>query len=116
MTIKKAIANISRQFFCDNQVYRYRGKRITDMDDDEVVQKCHWFCENHNLSDEWQIYVNKALSEYYFCPYLEEYISYDVCYDLQMIVGGYIKSSALPEKKIDKEKCAEHCFTCKYSL
>lgn len=51
-----------------------------------------------------------------YCSYLNENIEDGMCYDLQMIGNSYIKESALPELKIDKEKLNEQCSKCKYCL
>ena len=116
MKIRNLLADISRQFLREKKVYRYRTKKVTDMTDDEVISNCHFFCEENNLRDEWNVYREKAESEYRYCSYLEEYIDDGLCCDLQMITSNYIKASALPEINIDKEKCAKCCFECKFSL
>lgn len=51
-----------------------------------------------------------------YCSYLQENIEDGMCYDLQMIGDSYIKDSALPEIKINKEELNEHCSRCKYCL
>lgn len=51
-----------------------------------------------------------------YCSYLNENIEEGMCYDLQMVGDSYIKESALPEIKIDKEKLNEHCSNCEYCL
>ena len=48
-----------------------------------------------------------------FCPYLREYIDEGCCYDLQMILDGYIKNSALPGIKVDKTQLSKQCQNCK---
>lgn len=116
MKIRNLLADISRQFLREKKVYRYRTKKVTDMTDDEVISNCHFFCEENNLRDEWNVYREKAESEYYYCSYLQEYVDAGLCYDIQMIAGKLIKQSALPEIKIDKEKCAKCCAECEYSL
>lgn len=108
------LADISRQFLKDNKVYRYRTKKVDDMTDDEVVQNCHFYYERNNLHDEWLAYREKREAEHRYCSYLQEYIDEGLCTDLQMITGDYIKSTALPEIKIDKEKCTECCEKCIY--
>ena len=102
MKPEKLLAVISRQFFIENNVIRYHMQKIEDMTDDEVIQKCHLYCEHNNLTEEWNAFRNKSESEYRYCDYLEEYIDESLCYDMQMITEHYIKSSALPEIKIDK--------------
>ena len=91
-------------------------KKIADMDDDEIIQKCHWFYEENNLAAEWRDFRKKAESEYRFCSYLEEYIEEGLCYDLQLIAENCTKASALHEINVDTEKCAKCCYECKYSL
>ncbi len=116
MKIRNLLADISRQFLMDKKVYRYRTKKVADMTDDEVISNCHYFYEENNLRNEWNAYREKVESEYYYCSYLQEYIDAGLCYDMQMIANKLIKPSALPETKIDKEKCTEHCLKCEYSL
>jgi len=115
MKVKNVLAEISRDFLKSKNVTRYRMKKISDMDDDEVVQKCHWYCEDHHLMSEWWKFRGKAESHYRFCPYLKGSIDNEICYDMQMIAHGYIKQSALPEIKIDSEECAKCCFDCRYN-
>ena len=47
------LADISREFLKIHKVHRYRMKKIQDMDDDEVIQKCHWYYEENHLIEEW---------------------------------------------------------------
>ena len=49
-----------------------------------------------------------------YCPYLERYIDEGLCYDMQMILDGYIKKPALPEIRIDKLQLSECCSKCNY--
>jgi len=48
-----------------------------------------------------------------YCPYLKEYIDEGSCLDLQLIGGGYIKASALPEMQIDKAQASRCCKKCR---
>lgn len=91
-------------------------KKVANMTDDEVISNCHFYCEENNSISEWNEFREEAESGYRYCSYLGEYIDEGLCYDLQMITGNHIKPSALLEIKIDKEKCANCCFECKYSL
>ena len=116
MTQIELLADISRQFLRKQKIYKYRMKKISEMSDDEVISRCHWFCEENNLIDKWNAYREQAESEYRYCSYLDEFIDEGVCYDLQMITEGYIKSSALPEMVIDKEKCLKYCSKCEHCL
>ncbi len=54
MSMDKNLANISRAFLKEHKVYRYRLKKIADMLDDEVIVKCHWFCEENNLVQDFK--------------------------------------------------------------
>lgn len=54
------LAQISRCFFADHRVYRYRMKKVEDMDDLSVIRYCHWYCEEHNLTWEFEEYRHKT--------------------------------------------------------
>ena len=112
----KTLADISRDFLKCKKVYKYRMKKVEDMTDSEVIYSCHFYCEENGLTDEWYVFREKAESEYRYCSYLKEYIDEGLCCDLQMIAGGLIKPSALPETEIDKEECIKCCEECGYSL
>ncbi len=49
-----------------------------------------------------------------FCPYLEMHILEGLCYDMQMIAGGYMKPLTLPDVEIDKERMRKCCDACQY--
>ena len=36
-------------------------KKIVDMGDEEVIQKCHWWYEENSLVDEYKIFEEKML-------------------------------------------------------
>ena len=116
METQNLLATISRNFFAYKKVNKYRMKKVSDMSDDEVILGCHAYCEENNLISEWNEFRAKAESEYFYCSYMEEYIDGALCYDFQMILGDCIKPSVLTEIRIDKEKCAKHCFECEYRL
>ncbi len=51
-------AEIARAYFKSKKVYQYRMKKISDMSDHEVVDKCHaWQEENDMVEDYWN-FVN----------------------------------------------------------
>ena len=54
------LAKISRDFLKLYGVYRYRMKRICDMDDAEAIQKCHRYYEENSLLDEWLKFVGES--------------------------------------------------------
>jgi len=56
-------AVIAREYLRKNRVYRYGMKRVVDMDDGEVMQKCHfWYTENH-MEDDFRTFERKMLIE-----------------------------------------------------
>ncbi|HBU12750.1 MAG TPA: hypothetical protein DEB31_08520 [Clostridiales bacterium] len=57
--LSRKYGEYSREFFKLHKVYRYRMKKTEDMSDDEVNQKCHWYCEENNLVQEWDAFVDK---------------------------------------------------------
>lgn len=51
-------AEIARAYFKSKKIYQYRMKKISDMTDQEVVDKCHaWQEENDMVEDYWS-FVN----------------------------------------------------------
>lgn len=112
----KLLAKISRLFFKQKHVIRYKMKVIAEMSDSDVVMYCHRYCEENNLIDEWKQFQENIQSEYCVCSYLQEYIAAGQCYDMQMVARGYIKASALQGDHIDKEQLLESCNDCVHSL
>ncbi len=55
-------------------------------------------------------------AEKFFCEYLQEFIEDGLCTDIQMIAIEYIKSTALPEYNIDKEKTIKCCCNCNFKI
>ena len=51
--IEDDIAILSREFLKNHNVIRYRMKKISEMNDQEVIKICHWYCEENNLISEW---------------------------------------------------------------
>ena len=51
-------AKIAREYFKSKKVYRYKMKKISDMTDEEVVQKCHCWQEENNMVDDYWNFVN----------------------------------------------------------
>ena len=48
-------ADAARAYFKHQRVFRYHMKKISDMADDEVVQKCHlWQEANGMVKNYWQ--------------------------------------------------------------
>lgn len=110
------LADISRRFFKKHNVFNYRMKKIAALSDQEVISCCHCYCEEYGLTEEWKDFRAETVAQYVYCSYLQEYIDEGVCYDLQMIAGGLIKPTALPDITIDREACMNHCTECQYSL
>ena len=89
--------------------------KITEMDDPSVIRCCHLYCEENNVTGEFRKYREEVEAEFVYCPYLQEYIAPGLCYDMQMIKGGYIKKSAL-DIQIDRDALEKHCTDCKNQL
>ncbi len=51
-------ATIAREYFASKKVFRYRMKKISDMTDDEVIEKCHWWQEENNMVDDYWEFVH----------------------------------------------------------
>lgn len=110
------LINISRDYFRRKNVFRYRMKKIENMSDADVVNSCHCYCAENDQIDEFEQYRTEVESQYRYCSYLQEFIEDGLCYDIQMITNGYIKSSALPNMEFDFEKAKSHCMKCKYEM
>lgn len=110
------LADISREFLKKEGVYKYRMKKISDMEDDEVIRACHSYVEEVRLRDKWLAFREKAEEDYNLCPYLNKFIPIGMCYDMQLIADGYIKPSALPELELDRERLSLLCESCQYAL
>lgn len=110
------LTRISREFLNKKSVHRYRMKKIADMSGDDVIRVCHSYVEENGLADEWSDFRAEMESEYHLCPYCEEYIPMGLCYDMQMINGGYITPSALPDMELDRARLSTSCDGCAHKL
>jgi hypothetical protein len=59
---KKLYADIARAYLKSKKIYKYRMKKIDDISDEEVIQKCHWWYEENSLVDEYKAFEKKILS------------------------------------------------------
>ncbi len=116
MKASSLTANILREFMKKHGAYKYRGKKVTDMTDAEVFQKCHWFCEENNLNTEHREFVDNALEAYRHCSYLDEFIDESQCLNLQIIACAYKEPSSCFESTINKAECKKCCFKCEYGI
>ncbi len=73
MTQQQLLAMISRNFFRRYRIYRYRMKKIDSLSDQEVIQCCHWFCEDHRLTEDFSNYRNEIESSFLFDEETGEY-------------------------------------------
>lgn len=55
------MAGVARAWLKEHRVHRYRMKKISDMDDREVLQKCHWWNEENNMTREFQQFERDRL-------------------------------------------------------
>lgn len=111
MESRNLLAEISRRFFKEHKVYKYRMKKVSEMSDDDVIMYCHWYYEENILNDEWRVFRDSIESNYRYCSYLEEYIDIDKCNNLQIIVGNYLTELNI---KVDIEELKECCKDCKH--
>lgn len=56
-------AAAARAYFQYNKILQYRMKKITDMSDDEVIQKCHWWQEENNMVQDYWCFVKRYFPE-----------------------------------------------------
>jgi len=114
--INNFLAQISREYLKKKNVFQYKGQKLSEMDDNDIIQYCHWYCEDNNLTDEWHIYRDEKEKALNFCPYHNEFIDPGLCCDMQMILTGYIKSTALSDLHIDSTELEKCCTECQHSL
>ena len=50
----KIYAEMARKYMLKKNVYRYNSKKLSDMDDDEIIQKCHCWYEENDLVDDYR--------------------------------------------------------------
>ena len=51
-------SKIAKEYFQSKKVYKYGMKKISDMTDEEVIQKCHRWQEENNMVDDYWDFVN----------------------------------------------------------
>ena len=56
-SVEPTYADAARAYFRHQRVFRYRLKSISDMTDEEVVQKCHWWQEEHGMVQDYWDFV-----------------------------------------------------------
>ena len=112
----KFLADISRDFLRQKKLIRYRMRKIAEMSDNEVISCCHHYCEENGLVNEWQRFRSIKENALSYCPYLKEFIDPGLCYDMQMVSYGYVKSTALYPVEIDTIELGKCCGECKYKL
>ena len=59
--LKIDYAEIAREYFKSKKVYRYHMKKISDMTDEEVIQKCHFWQEEHGMVYDYRAFVERFL-------------------------------------------------------
>lgn len=55
-------------------------------------------------------------AEHPYCPYLQKQIDPGLCYDMQMISGGYVSASALSDVEFEKEELQPYCNNCEHRI
>ncbi len=56
---KATYADAARAYFRYKRVFRYHLKRVDEMTDKEVVQKCHFWQEENNLVHDYWRFVQE---------------------------------------------------------
>ena len=51
-------AKIARAYFKSKGVHRYGMKKVSDMTDEEVIEKCHWWQEENNMVEDYWNFVH----------------------------------------------------------
>ena len=54
-------AAIAREYLKTKKVYRYHLKKVSDMDDQEIISVCHRWYEDHHLAGEYRDFEEKKL-------------------------------------------------------
>ncbi len=60
----KVYADIARAYFTYKKVYRYHLKKIMEMDNQEVIDKCHMWYEEHDLAEEYSAFEKAYLEQH----------------------------------------------------
>ena len=59
--ITEQYAAIAREYLAEKKVYRYRMKKISEIDDTQIVRVCHDWYEEHHLEQEYRAFEAKRL-------------------------------------------------------
>lgn len=116
MKPERLLSIISKQYLQMNKVNRYRMTKIEDMSDSELIRACHCYCEENNQVSDFEKYRTEEEAKYRYCNVLQEYVDEGHCIDIQMIGGGYIKKTALPDVDIDFSESESKCKECRYGF
>ena len=54
-------AAIAREYLKTKRVYRYHLKKVSDMDDREIISVCHRWYEEHRLAQEYRDFEAEKL-------------------------------------------------------
>ena len=57
--VTKDYADAARAYFKHHRIFRYRLKKISEMTDEEVIQKCHWWQEEHSMVEDYWAFVKE---------------------------------------------------------
>lgn len=67
---QRLYGDIARAYLKSKKVYRYHMKKISDMDDQQVIRVCHFWYEHNNQVEDYQ-----AFQALYFSQHQEEYLA-----------------------------------------
>ena len=63
-------ADVARAYLKSKKVLRYHLKKVSDMDDKQVIQACHFWYEHNGQAEDYQ-----AFQALYFSQHQEEYLT-----------------------------------------
>ncbi len=61
---QRLYGDIARAYLKSKKVYRYHMKKISDMDDGQVIRACHFWYEHNDLVEDYQAFQARFLKEY----------------------------------------------------
>ena len=59
--ITEQYAAIAREYLAEKKVYRYRMKKISEIDDAHIIRVCHDWYEAHHLEQEYRAFEAERL-------------------------------------------------------
>lgn len=67
MKVRDLLFEISKDFLKEKKVYTYYMKKMSEMNEDEVISSCHRYCEENNLTSDFKMYREQIELQYKYC-------------------------------------------------